>query len=191
MNLRAAARILTALCLSAGAAHAQLFAPATSVLMTPQSAAGVNSQTLFRQDAVVAALPGLRITQATVQDEGGPRTVFLASDGGEVLLRIYGGPDGRVSMAEGISRKIYAPGRIRVGMRFAQTPEGARAYCVRGEDRWAGTVFCGATENATLWLVFEPRGAPTAGDGAETPPDALAEAELIQIRWSATPGLSE
>lgn len=182
---------LAALLLSAGAAHAQLFAGANGVLMTPQSASGVNGQTQFRQQSIVAALPGLRITQSTVQGAGGPREVFLASDGGEVLLRIYGGADGRVSMAEGISRQVYAPGRVRVGMRFAQVSEAQREHCVRGEDQWAGTVFCGAGADATLWLVFEPPAGAATGDGATTPPDALAEAELVQIRWSATPGLAE
>src|SRR5690606_10953629 len=135
---------------------------------------GVNGQTLFRQDAIAAALPGLRITGSSVPDgEGGLRPVFLASDGGEVILRIYGGAGGRVSMADGISRQVYGPSRIRVGMAYARVPESQRAWCARGEGRWAGAVFCGTSEDATLWLMFEPRAGGLPGDGAETPPDAL------------------
>lgn len=191
VSLRVTALIImtAALAMTAGAANAQLFAGANGVLMSPESAAGVNGQTLFRHESIVAALPGLRITGSTVLEDGRQRSVFLASDGGEVILRIYGGADGRVSFAEGISPQVYGPSRIRVGMEFARVPESQRAWCARGEDRWAGAVFCGAGEQATLWLVFQPPAGAVQGEGAAMPPDALAQARLVQIRWTATSGM--
>jgi hypothetical protein len=175
----------------AGGASAQLFTEANGVLMTERGAAGVDGGTLFRQDAIAAALPGMRITRSTVSGGGAATPVFLASDRGEVLLRIYGEEGGQVTMADGVSRKVYGPGRTQIGMNYARVNPSHLAHCARGEGDWSEAVFCGAREDTTLWFVFQPPPGAATGDGAATPPDALAEAELIQIRWTATPGQTQ
>ncbi len=184
--MRAPAIILTiSLWLLAGGAQAQLYTEANGVLMTPRGAAGVDSDTLFRRDAIANALPGLRITTTNVMQEDATIPVILASDRGEVLLRIYG-RDGRVYSVEGLSRRVYGPGRTQIGMPFRRVSGQNLTYCTPGMEEWSGAVLCGAAPDATLWFVFQPTnyGGP---DGELPPPEALSSAELVQIRWLAEP----
>lgn len=174
--------------LMASAALGQVFTEANGLLITETGAGGVGARTLFRRDAIIAALPGMRIERATIVSEGESISVFLASDRRDILLRIHG-EDGWVSMVEGLNPKVYGPGRTQIGMRFSRVGGQHVAYCAPGTEEWSGTVFCGHEPGANLWFAFLPRGW-TGPDDELPPPEVLANAELVQIRWIRNPDVT-
>lgn len=174
--------------LSCSGAYGQVFTEANGLRMTESGASGIDGHTLFRRDAIASALPGLGISRGRIEVAGESVPIFVATDRRETLLRIHG-ENGRVSLVEGVSPKVYGPppGRIRIGMLFAQIDGQHVAFCAPGADEWSGDVFCGREPGVSLWLVFRPRG--DAGPQGELPTtEALQAAELVQIRWIADSG---
>jgi hypothetical protein len=158
---------------------------ATGPVLSSKGIGGLTAKTPYMLDAIGAALPGLRIRKAKVQQEIYMVPAFIASANGEDALVILDGEGGGIASIKVISALVQGPSGVRIGDSMGSIRQKiALGECYWGGEEMEGNITC-YPENGNISYAFKPPASMKPGEGDLTPQSIAPETRLIHMTWQA------
>lgn len=156
---------------------------AEDILLNADKVGAIAADTPATEQALSAALPGLRIEEGEDFTEDRAYRVFRAHQGNELLLTIVPGERQRIHSVIASSPRVRNGLGLPVGSRFDDAYAGENyARCEPGIEELSGMLLCPAPSATNVIYVFS--GAWNGPDGDLPPRSLVRDWTLSRISWT-------
>jgi hypothetical protein len=158
---------------------------AAGPVLSGKGVGGIDAQTPYTIDAIRAALPGLHIRKAKIQQEVVMVPVLIASADGKDVMVILEGEKHNIDSIKVIGALVTGPSGVRIGDSIAKIRQNiALGECYWGGEEMEGNITC-YPENSNISYAFVPPVSMNPGEGDLTPDTISPETRLIHMTWQA------